>query len=176
MRHYPKIGRAQYYSGNGKLGRASSKTLAACKFTRARPVNATSLQASTSRFALFRGRRSHLQGHDTHRATFHVSGHFGGHFGGHYWGHGYGYNHWWHPYPWHFCHYGWYCHPHIGIGVGVASTVVTGSSGAASAPASAPATGGCLSKRELPDGSALFRDRCTGEQADSQTQGGAGSR
>jgi hypothetical protein len=105
----------------------------------------------------------------------HFGGHVSGHFGVHYWGHGYSYNHWWHPYPWHFCHFGLYCHPHIGIGLGVASTVVTGSV-AASAPASVPAPGGCLSKRELPDGSALFRDHCTGEEAESQMQGGGASR
>jgi hypothetical protein len=105
-------------------------------------------------------------------------GHFGGHFGGfhfgggHFWGFGHrfgfyrpGYAHWWprwHYWPrfWHYQHYGY------GIG-GVGY-----SSGIASAPVSGPATG-CLTKQELPDGSALFRDLCTQEEAESQPQGGA---
>jgi hypothetical protein len=47
-----------------------------------------------------------------------------------------------------------------------------------SAPVSAPApSAGCLTKRELPNGSALFRDLCTQEEAESQPAGGApGSR
>jgi hypothetical protein len=52
--------------------------------------------------------------------------------------------------------------------------VAVANAGPAAAPAAAPApTGGCLTKRELPDGSALFRDMCTHEQAESQPQGGA---
>jgi hypothetical protein len=44
------------------------------------------------------------------------------------------------------------------------------SAGVAAAPAP---SGGCLTKRDLPDGSALFRDLCTHEQAESQPQGNA---
>jgi len=64
--------------------------------------------------------------------------------------------------------WGWEHRPYHGAAVSVATT------GAALAPASAPApSGGCLTKRELPDGSALFRDLCTQEQAESQPQGRA---
>ena len=49
--------------------------------------------------------------------------------------------------------------PIYGAPVGVASVA------ASVAPVSAPAPGGCLTKRELPDGSALFRDLCTQEEA-----------
>jgi hypothetical protein len=52
--------------------------------------------------------------------------------------------------------------PIYGAPVGVAS--VAASAAPASAPAPTPA-GGCLTKRELPDGSALFRDLCTQEEA-----------
>jgi hypothetical protein len=48
--------------------------------------------------------------------------------------------------------------------------------GASVAPASVPApvaTGGCLTKTELPDGSALFRDLCTHEEAQSLPPGTA---
>jgi hypothetical protein len=98
--------------------------------------------------------------------------HFG-HFGPHY-----------HPYPicsWGCGHWrdheederehrwwGWNHRPYYGGPVGVASV------GGSVAPAGAPApAGGCLTKRELPNGSALFRDLCTQEQAESQPQGGA---
>jgi len=64
--------------------------------------------------------------------------------------------------------WGWNHHPYSGGSVSVASV------GASVAPASVPVpSGGCLTKQELPDGSALFRDRCTQEQAESQPQGGA---
>ena len=53
--------------------------------------------------------------------------------------------------------------------VGV-NTAVTSAPVSAPAPAVAP-TGGCLTKRELPDGSALFRDKCTGEAAESAPEG-----
>jgi hypothetical protein len=57
--------------------------------------------------------------------------------------------------------------PIYGAPVGVASATVPVAP--ASAPAPAPtAAGGCLTKRELPDGSALFRDLCTQEEAVSQ--------
>jgi hypothetical protein len=57
---------------------------------------------------------------------------------------------------------GWNHHPYYGAPVGVASV------GASVAPAIAPApAGSCLTKQELPDGSALFRDLCTHEQAES---------
>jgi hypothetical protein len=56
----------------------------------------------------------------------------------------------------------WDHRPIYGAPVGVAS--VAASVAPASAPAPAPA-GGCLTKRELPDGSALFRDLCTQEEA-----------
>jgi hypothetical protein len=63
---------------------------------------------------------------------------------------------------------GWNHRPIYGAPVGVASV------GASVAPAGAPApSGGCLTKRELPDGSALFRDLCTREQAESQPPAGA---
>jgi hypothetical protein len=87
-----------------------------------------------------------------------------------------GYPHGWYPhgYCWH-----WHaCGPHFGVGVGVgvaSSTVVSGGTSvpvATPAPAVAPAPS-CLSKRELADGDALFRDRCTGEHAESQPPGGS---
>jgi hypothetical protein len=107
---------------------------------------------------------------DAAAAPFTVN-HSGGHFQNH-----------WHPYP--IC--SWGCghdHDHDrddwrwrfgfnhrvyeGGGVAVANA------GPSASPAAAPApTGGCLTKRELPDGSALFRDMCTHEQAESQPQGG----
>jgi hypothetical protein len=114
----------------------------------------------------------------------HVGGvHFGGHFGAHFGGYNHvASNHWQHfcpldgrcpplthpeppypryPHPW----------PHIGVGVGVGATVAA--AGTATEPSSGPApSGGCLTKRELPDGDALFKDRCTGEKAESQPQGG----
>jgi hypothetical protein len=84
----------------------------------------------------------------------------------------------WHPYP--IC--SWGCghdHDHdrddwrwrFGFGHRFyeGGGVAVASAGAAAAPAP---TGGCLTKRELPDGSALFRDLCTHEQAESQPQGG----
>jgi hypothetical protein len=109
-------------------------------------------------------------------ASAHLGG-FGPHGG---WSHsgfshfhvGFNHYHWWpHGYCWHWndCHF----HPHFGVGVGGTSTVV---SGGASTPASTPApapTGGCLSKRELSDGQALFKDRCTGEKAETQPQAGS---
>ena len=110
---------------------------------------------------------------DASAAQFTVN-HSGGHFGSHY-----------HPYP--ICswgcprehehrederehRWGWNHHPIYGGTVAVAGV------GGSAAPASAPAparSGGCLTKRELPDGSALFRDLCTQEEAESQPQGGA---
>jgi hypothetical protein len=60
--------------------------------------------------------------------------------------------------------------PIYGGPVGVASV------GASVTPASAPApvpSVGCLIKTELPNGSALFRDLCTGEEAVSQPPGPA---
>jgi hypothetical protein len=127
-----------------------------------------------------------------------ASAHFGfggvGHLGGfghlgapEHFGHfTFGHYNWYHGNYWHHNCY-WYCvpHPHYGRwwwpryrfgfrygGVNVVSAPTTVSTPApASAPAPAP-TGSCLTKRELPDGSALFRDRCTGEQAESQPQGG----
>ena len=87
------------------------------------------------------------------------------------WGHfhvGFDHYHWWpHGYCWHWN----YCHPHFRVGVGVTSTVVSGGVAPVSTPAPAP-TGGCLSKRELSDGQALFKDHCTGEQAESQSPAG----
>jgi hypothetical protein len=65
---------------------------------------------------------------------------------------------------------GWNHRPIYGAPAGVASV------GASVAPTGAPAPapfGGCLTKRELPDGSALFRDLCTQEQAESQPPSGA---
>jgi hypothetical protein len=86
---------------------------------------------------------------------------------------------WPHGYCWH-THA---CGTHIGVGVGVgvasSTTVVNGGGGgsvpvpvpvASAAPAVTPAPH-CLTKRELPDGDALFRDLCTGEHAESQPQG-----
>jgi hypothetical protein len=97
-----------------------------------------------------------------------ASAHFGGfHLG---WGHvhvGFYHPHWWPPHPGCLGWCGW--HPHYRFG-GIAPTVVSGAPVVTSAPASAPG-GSCLSKRELPDGDALFKDRCTGEQAESQPQG-----
>jgi hypothetical protein len=102
-----------------------------------------------------------------------ASAHFGGFRPA--WGHvhvGFGHFHLWPTHPgclnWSWCRW----HPHYRFG-GFAPTVVSGSPTVTSAPASAPSapTGGCLSKRELPDGDALFKDRCTGEQAESQPQG-----
>ena len=58
---------------------------------------------------------------------------------------------------------GWYHRPTYGAPVASVGTSVA----PAGVPAPAPA-GGCLTKRELPDGSALFRDLCTQEQAESQ--------
>ena len=61
----------------------------------------------------------------------------------------------------------WDHRPIYAAPVGVANV------GTSAAPASAPAptpAGGCLTKRELPDGSALFRDLCTNEEAQSQPQ------
>jgi hypothetical protein len=60
--------------------------------------------------------------------------------------------------------------PIYGGPVGVASVGATVA--AASAPASVTSAG-CLTKTELPNGSALFRDLCTQEQAVSQPPGAA---
>jgi hypothetical protein len=119
---------------------------------------ATSALAPTSASA-------HLGGFGPHVG----SGHIGfGHAG---WGHfhvGFNHYHWWpHGYCWHWN----YCHPGFHVGVGVTSTVVSGGAAPASTPAPAP-SGGCLSKRELSDGQAVFKDHCTGEQAESQPQTG----
>ena len=125
-----------------------------------------------------------------------------GHRYGYGWGHGLGYNSGIHicplvaggcpplprpvqPYPPRytgFPHYWPHYEPRFGFGIGHGPVVATGA-GAASAPApmamasgGAPSGGpsrGCLTKQELPDGSALFRDMCTQEQAESQPQGGA---
>ena len=119
---------------------------------------ATSALAPTSASA-------HLGGFGPHGG----SGHIGfGHAG---WGHfhvGFNHYHWWpHGYCWHWN----YCHWHPRFGVGVSSTVVSGGAAPASTPAPAP-SGGCLSKRELADGQAVFKDNCTGEQAESQPQAG----
>jgi hypothetical protein len=103
--------------------------------------------------------------------------HFGGHFGLHY------------PYP-RICALGcghwrdheederehrwsdWGHRPYYGGPVGVAGVAsLPPASAQFSAPAPTP-SGGCLTKRELPDGSALFRDLCTQEQAESTPQGG----
>jgi hypothetical protein len=71
-------------------------------------------------------------------------------------------------------------YPHYGFGgYGYGGGAVYGSGVAPgvnySAPAPAP-TGGCLTKQELPDGSALFQDLCTQEQAESPPQGPAPGR
>jgi hypothetical protein len=111
---------------------------------------------------------------DASAAQF-VVNHPGGHFGSHY-----------HPYP--ICSWGchrWHDHEederehrwwgwnHRPIyGGPVAAARAGGSALSASAPAPS-GSGGCLTKRELPDGSALFKDLCTQEQAESQPQGGA---
>jgi hypothetical protein len=112
-----------------------------------------------------------------HVGGVHFSGHFGAHFGGY---NHLAFNHWQHfcpldgrcpplshpepPYP------PRYPHPWPHIGVGVATAVASGSEGT-SGPSSGPApSGSCLTKRELPDGDALFKDRCTGEKAESQPQ------
>ncbi len=129
----------------------------------------------------------------------HVGGvHFGGHFGGFHgfshFGHWGRFSHWGHFYHWGFNHYAWghhyctyWCGPHYRWwgwrwryrGIGVASTGPSYVSSGGSAPSyssSAP-SGGCLTKRELPDGTALFKDLCTGEQAESpQQQGGPAGR
>ncbi len=97
-----------------------------------------------------------------------ASAHFGVFHPG--WGHfhvGFAHLHWWPPHPGCFGWCRW--HPHYRFG-GFAPTVVSGAPVVTSTPASAPG-GSCLSKRELPDGDALFKDRCTGEQAESQPQG-----
>ena len=85
-------------------------------------------------------------------------------------------------FPHYWPHYEPRYEPRFGFGIGHGPVVATGA-GAASAPApmamasgGAPSGGpsrGCLTKQELPDGSALFRDMCTQEQAESQPQGGA---
>jgi hypothetical protein len=127
-----------------------------------------------------------------HVGGVHFGGHFGGlHFGGRYWGHGYGYgyNHYAFNHGPHICPLGTWCRPlshpqpypvvggfpHYGpryaAGFGVAAGAVT--AGVPSAPASTAPSGGCLTKRELPDGTALFRDLCTQEQAETNPQGGA---
>ena len=105
---------------------------------------------------------------DASAAQFTVN-HSGGHFGAHY-----------HPYP--ICswgcprehepehRWGWNHHPIYRGTVAVASV---GGSAAAASIAGPARSGGCLTKRELPDGSALFRDLCTQEEAESQPQGGA---
>ncbi len=98
--------------------------------------------------------------------------HSGGHFQSHWrpypicsWGCGHDHDHDRDDWRWRF---GFGHRFYQGGGVAVASA------GTAAAPAAAPApTGGCLTKRELPDGSALFRDLCTHEQAESQPQGSA---
>jgi len=124
---------------------------------------ATSALAPTSASA-------HLGGFGPHGGFGHIGfGHPGwGHTG---WGHyhfGFNHYHWWpHGYCWHWN----YCHWHPRFGVGVSSTVVSGGAAPASTPAPAP-SGGCLSKRELADGQAVFKDNCTGEQAESQPQAG----
>jgi hypothetical protein len=107
---------------------------------------------------------------DASAAQFTVN-HSGGHIKDH-----------WHPYP--IC--SWGCghdHDHdrddwrwrFGHRLYEGGGVTVASAGASAAPAAGPAPtgGGCLTKRELPDGSALFRDLCTHEQAESQGQGGA---
>jgi hypothetical protein len=101
--------------------------------------------------------------------------HPGGHWDAHY-----------HPYPicsW-GCHrwhdheederehhsWGWNHRPIYAGPVGVASAGRAAVSARAQVPSG---SAGCLTKRELPDGSALFKDLCTQEQAESQPQGGA---
>ena len=101
--------------------------------------------------------------------TVNHSGHFGSHF---------------HPYP--ICSWGcghdhdrdgWRDHDRDDWRIGFNHRYEGGSVGVASAGGSVPAapapSGGCLTKRELPEGSALFRDLCTQEQAESQPPGGA---
>jgi hypothetical protein len=118
---------------------------------------AASSLAPTSASAHFGGfHRSwgHDHDHDRDRGSFHMS---------------YNHFHWWPPHPgcWSWCRW----HPRYRFGGGAVSPVVSAASAPAAVPASAPA-GGCLSKRELPDGDALFKDNCTGEKAESQPQGG----
>jgi hypothetical protein len=109
-------------------------------------------------------------------------GHFGGfHFGGFHgiwhgaglhpgpicsWGCGYpGRYHWW---PRFYPRYGYGYRGGAIYGAGVGPSV--NYAAPAPAPASAP-TSGCLTKQELPDGTALFQDLCTQEQAETQPQG-----
>ncbi len=106
---------------------------------------------------------------DAAAAPFTVN-HSGGHFPIHVhpgpicsWGCGHDHDHDRDDWRWRF---GFNHRIYEGGGVAVANA------GPAPGPAAAP-TGGCLTKRELPDGSALFRDLCTHEQAESEPQGGA---
>jgi hypothetical protein len=118
-------------------------------------------------------------------------GHFGGHFGGFHgiWhtparpGFWHGVGAWrgvglrpgpvcgWHCNPFHpWPRYGGWprYYPRYGVGGGVAYGSGAGYSAAASAPAAAAPSTGCLTKQELPDGTALFQDLCTQEQAETQ--------
>ena len=71
-----------------------------------------------------------------------------------------------------FPHYWPHYEPRYGYGIGLGhGPVVATGAGAASAPASnamasSGPSRGCLTKQELPDGSALFRDLCTQEEAE----------
>jgi hypothetical protein len=135
---------------------------------------------------------SHFGGHF---GGEHLGGHFGWRFGGRGWGHGFGYDHWAGNHGPHICPLGAWCPPlphpqpyppyprgpHFGPGFGGGVAYGSGPrvsySGIDSAPAGAPApSGGCLTKQELPDGSAVFRDLCTQEQAESPPQGGPSGR
>jgi hypothetical protein len=110
----------------------------------------------------------------------HVWGHgFGSRFGGHFWGHGFGPRFGsWRPGP--ICHWGcgypgrYHWWPRFGFGYRGAPVYGSGVGPSATyaAPVSAPAPArGCLTKQELPDGTALFQDLCTQEQAETQPQG-----
>jgi hypothetical protein len=68
--------------------------------------------------------------------------------------------------PGRFCD--WRCRGHYPVWPGVVGGTTVATSVAAPVVSTPAPTGNCLTKRELNDGSALFKDRCTGEEAESQ--------
>lgn len=131
--------------------------------------------ASAHGFGGFGG--GHFGGGGGHFGGF-GGGHFGGgHFGGeHFGGWQFGHNHWdpgfHHPEHWHRC---WFdCHdgfawhqPHYGVVADEGYVQPVGDPGppvqAQTAQASAPCN--CLNKKYLDDGSVVFWDACTKEEA-----------
>jgi len=108
-------------------------------------------------------------------------GRFGGWHGYHHGFHGYrhgfyGYHHafwgryhWW-PYRW-YPRWRWYPRPIIYGAVGAGAAYAVAAPAVAPAAPAAQPTGSCLTKNYLPNGSVMFADMCTQEQAVAPTNG-----